>query len=682
MNELKASLKLYLNSWKRSFDFFSEENKEELKNFIHISFIIGLILFISFFNLYEEEVILASDSLSTINNYFGVALFWCYIIFAVFPFAGIISRRLHSHNIDIDKLTTIFNQNGIIAFMAFCIFHFLISQNVEMLLDIPFIPIVSILLYPIYASFIPLCILCWNLSNTKKLEKKLEKKPINLYKFTIVFVLSIIFVYITTLTNSYTIFLCIHWVCIILFMCIQIIYITNSLILSSIVLFILSKLDLQGIPQLPYAVFIIFSPYLYALIKKINFRNKKTNFYLKLYTPLILVTVILPLNIANPSIGSLGLAKNFITNANYVKQDVNSIGDKNINSLSVPLLKTLSKEKQNQNFLISVHNLYQGLSLLANGATGNTLEKLKKLLGSQNLDEINAKSKEIIEHHSTALKLKNTLSITAKKHLNPQFNNTLKQYGNLKQKSNSNCKIYYNSSLEFASSWETKFGRNLTNLTFHTPSKNIKVPMMRDKREVYIAQGENFRVLSLPYKSGDIFYIILPSSKGDNSVIFDIFADKYISQNQNFTLDEVIEKLTPETFSNLKFEKHKLDLTIPVFEFSENINFKTALNSLELGNLFKERESELDNILSPSANTTDCNQNYIHIESFNQKNKIKVNEKGTAAISYQQIKLNYATGAAMDISEPFIVDRPFIFMINNGAFMGIINDPTIKGDSL
>ncbi|MBR5599138.1 MAG: hypothetical protein IKW39_03760, partial [Alphaproteobacteria bacterium] len=157
MNELKASLKLYLNSWKRSFDFFSEENKEELKNFIHISFIIGLILFISFFNLYEEEVILASDSLSTINNYFGVALFWCYIIFAVFPFAGIISRRLHSHNIDIDKLTTIFNQNGIIAFMAFCIFHFLISQNVEMLLDIPFIPIVSILLYPIYASFIPLC---------------------------------------------------------------------------------------------------------------------------------------------------------------------------------------------------------------------------------------------------------------------------------------------------------------------------------------------------------------------------------------------------------------------------------------------------------------------------------------------------------------------------------------------
>ena len=70
-----------------------------------------------------------------------------------------------------------------------------------------------------------------------------------------------------------------------------------------------------------------------------------------------------------------------------------------------------------------------------------------------------------------------------------------------------------------------------------------------------------------------------------------------------------------------------------------------------------------------------------YIELFNQKNKIKVNETGTAAISYQQIEINYATGSMMNISDPFIVDRPFIFMINNGAFMGIINDPTQKGDS-
>ena len=120
---------------------------------------------------------------------------------------------------------------------------------------------------------------------------------------------------------------------------------------------------------------------------------------------------------------------------------------------------------------------------------------------------------------------------------------------------------------------------------------------------------------------------------------------------------------------------------IPTFEFSENVNLKTALTSLGLGNLFAPLMAELNNVLSSEANTQDCSQLAIHIELFNQKNKIKVNETGTAAISYQQIEINYATGSMMNISDPFIVDRPFIFMINNGAFMGIINDPTQKGDS-
>ena len=115
---------------------------------------------------------------------------------------------------------------------------------------------------------------------------------------------------------------------------------------------------------------------------------------------------------------------------------------------------------------------------------------------------------------------------------------------------------------------------------------------------------------------------------------------------------------------------------IPTFEFSENVNLETALTSLGLGNLFVRLESELNNILSSKANTENCSKDLIHIKSFNQKNKIKVNEKGTVAISYQQIILSATMGSG--ISDPFIVDRPFIFMINNGAFIGIINDPTQK----
>ena len=110
-------------------------------------------------------------------------------------------------------------------------------------------------------------------------------------------------------------------------------------------------------------------------------------------------------------------------------------------------------------------------------------------------------------------------------------------------------------------------------------------------------------------------------------------------------------------------------------------DLRKILTSLGLENLFKPGQSELNNILSNSATTNVCTKENIHITSAKQKNKIIVNEKGTVAISLQSFISNYATGASMGIADPFIVDRPFIFMINNGAFIGIINDPTKKGDS-
>jgi serine protease inhibitor len=401
---------------------------------------------------------------------------------------------------------------------------------------------------------------------------------------------------------------------------------------------------------------------------------------------MIFVCIILPLNVVSPDFGSFGMVKNILTNANFVEQKVDSIGDKNINALSIPLLQTISKEAPNENTIISTHNLYQALSLMANGATGNTLARLKQLLGSQNLDEINAKSKEILKNHSTALKFKNDLKIMNKKHLSPNFKDALKEYDIKTSFSLDKCTLELSSILSFASVWKHKFGEHLTTHPFYTPTGKVDAEMMTDRREVYIAQGPNFRVLALPYKSGDNFYIILPSSKDtpikSNSLISDSFAEEVDEiQNQTISLDEIIEKLTPETFSSLKFEKHEISLMIPVFELSKDIDLRKILTSLGLENLFKPRQSELNNILSNSATTNVCTKENIHITSAEQKNKIIVNEKGTVAVSFQSFISNYATGASMGIVDPFIVDRPFIFMINNGAFIGIINDPTKKGDS-
>lgn len=678
MNYLKTSLKLYFNSWKHSFNFFSEETAGEYKNFINISLIILLLSLFGFFTLYEEQPILIDEELSIIKIYLGIALFWCYMAFAIFPFAGIISRRLHSHNLNINQLTTILNKRQKYSFLILGTIYIYLSPSIIPIPDLFYIPYTSVLFCPIYTALLVLGIFCWNLFNINKIKNQLNQTKKYKYLWCLWFLTFITFNFIyAQLIGALDILCIIHSLQSTLLLYILIKHFIISLIISTLIIAI-------NIPNSPFfywvlTLLIIFLSYITK--KFLTHNNNKIWFYLKLYTHLVLLFIILPLNISNPSVGSFGMTKNFLTGANYVEQDITSIGDKHINALSIPLLKTLSKERKDENILISVHNLYQGLGLLTNGATGTTQEKLKQLLGSQNLDEINTKSKEIMEHHSSALKFKNTLAIADKNHLTTQFKDILKQYSNLKQKTINDCKIDYSSSLEFASSWKTKFGQDLTDHIFHTPSEDITIPMMKDTREVYIAQGENFRVLALPYKSGDIFYIILPNNPS-NSTSDEIIADTFSThstekEEQIITLDEVIEKLTPTTFSSLKFEKHKIELMIPTFEFSENVNLETALTSLGLGNLFVRLESELNNILSSKANTENCSKDLIHIESLNQKNKIKVNETGTAAISYQQIILSATMGSG--ISDPFIVDRPFIFMINNGAFIGIINDPTQKG---
>ena len=687
MNNIKASLNLYLNSWKRSFDFNSKEIAEEYKNFINISLIILLISLISFCTTYEEQAFILDGEFTTTKIPFGIALFWCYMSFAFIPLSGLVARRLHTLNIDISlkNILKIFNLK---LFRTLICMYFIplaiisiINNDFTLLRFIiqPLFPYYLISIHPMYIAFVFLFSFCYHLFNTEKLKTYLEKnkRSPRLKKFLVIlFLISVISIFVGAFYILNILKLIGVIGIIIPLLLFFITHLIHILFISTIFicLFSTDKLIIT-------ALLILFLELVFL------FFYKKIKTYISIYLPMIFVCIILPLNVVSPDFGSFGMVKNILTNANFVEQKVDSIGDKNINTLSIPLLQTISKEAPNENTIISTHNLYQALSLMANGATGDTLTRLKQLLGSQNLDEINAKSKEILKNHSTALKFKNNLKILNKKHLSPNFKDTLKEYDIKTSFSLDKCTLELSSTLSFASVWKHKFGEHLTTHPFYTPTGKVDAEMMTDKREVYIAQGPNFRVLALPYKSGDNFYIILPSSKDtpirSNSLINDSFAEEVDeSQNQTISLDEIIEKLTPETFSSLKFEKHEISLMIPVFELSKDINLRKILTSLGLENLFKPGQSELNNILSNSATTNVCTKENIHITSSKQKNKLIVNEKGTVAVSLQSFVLDFSTGVFMGrIADPFIVDRPFIFMINNGAFIGIINDPTKKGDS-
>lgn len=685
MNRLKSILILYIDSWKRSFDLKGKEKDGEFASFSLISGLLGVILTIIFISSYETAAFSIDDGdIHTVNNYLGVAIFWCYMSFAMFPFAGLVARRLNSYEIDIGKVFCILNRPIkyilIASILAGMIIGLVIGGNLVTGLGIIFFLPPTLFygayIFPLYIGFVFFLILGNQLYSIYNLKEYLERKKNKKSKAIIAIIIGAFIL----LVGSMMLGIGEVVIAVVLVMITTIILVKYFMQVAFLIILIAALS--HNIIGFICSICVISAVVIVFFCKKIDMK------YLKLYALIIFICFLLPFNLSNPSTGSWGTVINNLTGANYVEQKVESIGDNQINSLAIPLLKTMSAEKPGKNLLISVHNIYQGLGLLANGAEGETAMKLKELLGQNDLSKINEKSKEIMTHHSTATKYNNKLHMM-KKHLNRNFQKALKEYDIKLSAPKKECTINYESKIEFASVWKTQFGNHLRNEAFYTPHGVIRVPMMSDEREVYIAQGEGFRVLALPYKSGDNFYIILPDDVWKNNESrynpFDdeSFDDEYDSseekqlQQSSTSLDEILQKLTPEAL-NLKFEQHKIELSIPVFELSQKISFKSALEALGLGNLFARGLSELNNILSAEADTIECARNNISIEDINQQNKIKVNEKGTAAISIQTIIVSYATGVKAGIDAPFIVDRPFIFMINNGAFVGIINDPSAK----
>ena len=383
MNKLKASLNLYLNSWKRSFDFNSKEIAEEYKNFINISLIILFISLISFCTTYEEQAFILNDKFTTTKVPFGIALFWCYMSFAFIPLSGLVARRLHTLNIDISlkNILKIFNLK---LFRTLICMYFIplaiisiINNDFTLLRFIiqPLFPYYLISIHPMYIAFILLFSFCYHLFNTEKqtyFEK--NKRFHRLKKFLGILLLILVisaFVgafYILNipvkieLINIFYILKRIVVIGIIIsLLFFYITYFMHIIFAIPIILFFSYVADIHIITIIFLLLYILILALVAIYLYKKNtiYLYKKIKTYAPIYLPMIFVCIILPLNVVSPDFGSFGMIKNILTNANFVEQKVDSIGDKNINTLSIPLLQTISKEAPNENTIISTHNLWE-----------------------------------------------------------------------------------------------------------------------------------------------------------------------------------------------------------------------------------------------------------------------------------------------------------------------------------
>jgi len=213
----------------------------------------------------------------------------------------------------------------------------------------------------------------------------------------------------------------------------------------------------------------------------------------------------------------------------------------------------------------------------------------------------------------------------------------------------------------FKGQWASQFDpKDSKQEIFYTAKEKHSFTQMMHKRGTYnLAVDERLKaqILEMPYltsnednKESDISMVImLPSS---------------------FQLDEILEKLTPDTLDLALREgmAREVDVTLPVFEFEQNIELVPILRQMGINSIFDHGADFSDFSVT----------NNIMFGDAKHVAKIKVDEEGSTAAAATVL---FSFRSARPI-EPvsFECNRPFLFLIYDHSakailFAGIYRDP-------
>ena len=349
-----------------------------------------------------------------------------------------------------------------------------------------------------------------------------------------------------------------------------------------------------------------------------------------------------------------------------------------INNLSCTfqsdIFRQLNQNKKGQNLIISPLSIYQVLSLLANGANGETQSEMLKTLGSNDIDELNEINYKILKKAEgfstidianavmTKFRPMEDFCSIADKYLAPiqplvsvdQVNNwcSEKTHGKINkiiEELNPETVMLLLNAVYFKGKWIKYFEKESNlKLPFFNFKKNENKKLIETMIQTdYFNYKENsdMQIIELPFLEDFMSaIIILPSVTQD----INKFIDTLFQKKSDF--DKIINKL----------DYAKVHLELPKFEieFSEILN--DVIKELGMKKLFDYMQADLSGL--------DKNKN-IHVSKIIHKTYLKVNEVGTEAAAVTAVVIDGM--ALFDEREKIYkmkINRPFIFLIKNNRF--------------
>ncbi len=355
-----------------------------------------------------------------------------------------------------------------------------------------------------------------------------------------------------------------------------------------------------------------------------------------------------------------------------------------INISTLNMLKESFRTDQN-NTVISGLSVDFATDMLANGTKGKSLEQLEKFLNTSvyhkniELAEKLKKLPQTLEisnsiwgnnfKESFEMLLENTLNVSA----NPLPNNTDVINTWISEKTHNKIKsmlkpeptdpldLYLVNTVYFKDSWLNQFEKtNTKKEKFHSINGMDKeVSMMHKTSKILYAENDKLQSIKLPYKNGGYMTIFLPK-ENETSILetAKIFLQKN-KTNTSTDFNTFISNLTLADL-DLSYTSQKVVLSFPKFTINKETDVKKLFQSFGITEIFKKDNTDLDTMASLGA----------YVRDIKQKAIIEVDEEGTTAAA----TLVYAQTKGIRRGKPiiyFTANRPFLFFVDQGDFIGI-----------
>ena len=367
-----------------------------------------------------------------------------------------------------------------------------------------------------------------------------------------------------------------------------------------------------------------------------------------------------------------------------------------------------SKLNHNENIFYSPLGIVTALSIIANGASGNTQSNILQALRVNNIEGLNMAFENFLRdiriNYRDGKKFFPSNLITIAQDfvtapLNAEFKNIVEGVYNSDIRSadfKNNLEIVrpkisewidektehfitnYNSQVTidtlmnlltvvyFKGDWDKPFIANDTHEeNFHNVDKSkCKVEMMSKKfSDLRYFTDKNYKAVELPYKKNFgqtivAMYLII----SEKEFTLDSWINESIDYKENF-----LRSLMSADFKEVKLKMPKFNLDI------EN-RIKEILIAMGIDKIFNE-----------DANFSNMIYNlHLKIDEINHRAKIKIDETGTEAAAVTESIMLLAMPPQFSDVKEFYIDRPFAFVIrdiNSGVdlFVGVVNNLS-KGD--